>query len=158
MTYEKVTDHNRERVTAFIQQHWYTTTMVVRGKAVDMTRVEGYLCQENHAILGLVTFLARGAALEIVSLNSMVGNRGIGGKLVSLVVEEARARGCHKVVLVATNDNINAIRFYQKQGFDMARLHRNALDLSRKLKPEIPLIGENGIPMRHEIEFEKVLD
>lgn len=40
----------------------------------------------------------------------------------------------------------------------MARLHRNALDLSRKLKPEIPLIGENGIPMRHEIEFEKVLD
>ena len=128
------------------------------AKAVDMTKVEGYLCQENHAILGLVTFLARGAALEIVSLNSMVGNRGIGGKLVSLVVEEARARGCHKVVLVATNDNINAIRFYQKQGFDMARLHRNALDLSRKLKPEIPLIGENGIPMRHEIEFEKVLD
>ena len=108
---------------------------------------------------GLVTFLARGAAFgNRVPQDSIVGNRGIGGKLVSLVVEEACARGCHKVVLVATNDNINAIRFYQKQGFDMARLHRNALDLSRKLKPEIPLIGENGIPMRHEIEFEKVLD
>ena len=52
MTYEKVADHNRERVMAFIQQHWYTTTMVVRGKVVDMAKVEGYLCQENHAILG----------------------------------------------------------------------------------------------------------
>ena len=158
MTYEKVADHNRERVMAFIQQHWYTTTMVVRGKVVDMAKVEGYLCQENHAILGLVTFLVRGDALEIVSLNSIVGSQGIGSKLVALSVEEARTRGCRKVVLSTTNDNINAIRFYQKQGFDMARLHRNALDLSRRLKPEIPRIGGNGIPMRHEIEFERVLD
>ncbi len=52
------------------------------------------------------------------------------------------------------NDNINAIRFYQKRGFDMAHLFRNAMDISRKLKPEIPLIGDNSIPLRHEIEFE----
>lgn len=58
------------------------------------------------------------------------------------------------IVLITTNDNINAIRFYQKRGFDMAHLFRNAMDISRKLKPEIPLIGENSIPLRHEIEFE----
>ena len=39
----------------------------------------------------------------------------------------------------------------------MARLYRNALDVSRRLKPEIPLVGEHGIPLRHEIEFEMIL-
>lgn len=60
-------------------------------------------------------------------------------------------------MLITTNDNINAIRFYQKRGFDMARLFRNALEASRRLKPEIPLLGENDIPLRHEIEFELLL-
>ena len=55
---------------------------------------------------------------------------------------------------MTTNDNIRAIRFYQKRGFDMAAFRRNALDVSRKLKPEIPLVGDDGIPLRHEIEFE----
>jgi len=49
------------------------------------------------------------------------------------------------------------MRFYQKRGFDMANLYRNAMDVSRRLKPEIPLIGEDGIPLRHEIEFELLL-
>lgn len=64
---------------------------------------------------------------------------------------------CYVVVLITTNDNINAIRFYQKRGFDMAHLFHNALDVSRKLKPEIPLIGENSIPLQHEIEFERFI-
>ena len=64
---------------------------------------------------------------------------------------------CKRIVLVTTNDNINAIRFYQKRGFDMVCLYHNAMDVSRKLKPEIPLIGENGIPLRHELEFEMIL-
>lgn len=61
------------------------------------------------------------------------------------------------VVQGATNDNIDAIRFYQKRGFDMARLYRNALEVSRSLKPSIPVIGDYGIPLRHEIEFEMIL-
>ena len=39
----------------------------------------------------------------------------------------------------------------------MVNLFHDALDISRKLKPEIPLIGENDIPLRHELEFEYIL-
>ena len=85
-------------------------------------------------------------------------NQGIGTALVEAAVREAGKQGCSKVVLITTNDNVDAMRFYQKRGFDMARLFRNALDRSRQLKPEIPLIGEHGIALRHEIEFERVLD
>lgn len=33
-------------------------------------------------------------------------------------------------------------------------VYPNAVSLSRKLKPEIPLIGNYGIPIRDEIELE----
>ena len=70
----------------------------------------------------------------------------------------ATARGCRQLMLITTNDNIHALRFYQRRGFDMARLYRNALQRSRQMKPSIPLIGEDGIPPRHEIEFEMILE
>ena len=53
---------------------------------------------------------------------------------------------------------MNALRFYQKRGFELFAIHRNALDISRKLKPEIPMIGNDGIPLRDEIELEMLLN
>lgn len=49
------------------------------------------------------------------------------------------------------------MRFYQKRGFHRTRLYRNAVEQARKLKPEIPLIGMDGIPLKDEIEFEMEL-
>ena len=60
-------------------------------------------------------------------------------------------------MLITTNDNLSALQFYQKRGFDMSRLYHNAVDKSRKIKPQIPLTGANGIPIRHEIELEMKL-
>jgi len=74
------------------------------------------------------------------------------------MIRLAEDKGCEKIVLVTTNDNINALCFYQKRGFDMVRIYHNALDKSRSLKPEIPLVGENDIPLKHEIEFELLLN
>lgn len=54
----------------------------------------------------------------------------------------------------SSNDNLNALRFYQKYGFTLVALYPNALAQSRKLKPQIPLIGNDGIPLRDEIELE----
>ena len=46
---------------------------------------------------------------------------------------------------------------YQKRGFDLVRVYHNALEQARKLKPEIPLTGLDGIPLKHEIELEMIL-
>ena len=60
--------------------------------------------------------------------------------------------------MITTNDNLNALRFYQKRGFVLAALYPNALVQSRKLKPEIPETGIGGLPLRDEIELEMKLD
>ena len=154
MECKRIDRQNRNLINTFIKEHWYTTVMIIRGKEIDMTKTEGFYFSEEETIIGLITYIVYNDVLEITSLDSLQENQGIGSKLVEAVIREARERKCQKIVLITTNDNINAIKFYQKRGFDMAHLYRNALDISRKLKPEIPLIGENSIPLRHEIEFE----
>ena len=154
MECERINSLNRSLVNTFIKEHWYTTTMIIRGRVIDMTKTEGFFFRDGKSIIGLITYLVYDNILEIASLDSLRENQGIGSKLIETVIHEAKERKVRKIVLITTNDNINAIRFYQKRGFDMVHLFRNALDISRKLKPEIPLIGENSIPLRHEIEFE----
>jgi RimJ/RimL family protein N-acetyltransferase len=81
-------------------------------------------------------------------------NKGLGTQLVNKVIDEAKANGCHSVWLITTNDNSKAMRFYQKGGFEMVGFYKNGMHESRKLKPEIPEVGFDDIPIKHEIEFE----
>jgi GNAT superfamily N-acetyltransferase len=72
---------------------------------------------------------------------------------VNAVVARARELDCKRVQLLTTNDNLNAIGFYQKRGFELVGVNLGAIDKERALKPSIPFIGKNGIPIRHEVEF-----
>lgn len=152
--YVSINQQNRRQINAFISERWLSTDMIIRGKRIDMNKSDGIAAVENGGIIGLVTYAVRGGICEITSLDSLKEGRGIGTALINRVIRIAKESGCRRIIVVTTNDNINAIRFYQKRGFDMARFYRNALDISRKMKPGIPLIGDNGIPLRHEIEFE----
>ena len=154
MEYVSINQQNRQQINAFISERWLSTDMIIRGKKIDMTKSDGIAAMENGGIIGLLTYAIRGGICEITSLDSLTEGRGIGTALINRVIRMAKESGCRRIIVVTTNDNINAIRFYQKRGFDMARFYRNALDISRKMKPEIPLIGDHGIPLRHEIEFE----
>lgn len=154
MEYIKIDMHNRERINSFISEHWFSTEMIIRGSIIDMTKVEGIVTLENNNIIGLLTYIIHGNICEITSLDSLLEGKGIGTNLINRLISIAKDACCSKVIVVTTNDNINAIRFYQRRGFDMARLYHNALDISRQMKPSIPLIGDNGILLKHEIEFE----
>lgn len=154
MEIKAISSENREQINDFISSHWFSTVMVVRGDLVDMTILDGFVTYEGEKIIGLATYRIYGTECEIMSLDSLVERQGIGTTLVNKVIEIAKEIKCTKIKLITTNDNINALRFYQKLGFDMAKLYRNALDISRRLKPTIPLLGEFDIPLKHEIEFE----
>ncbi|MBE0068580.1 GNAT family N-acetyltransferase [Thermoanaerobacterium thermosaccharolyticum] len=149
---------DRQRINDFIKSRWFSTEMVVGGKIVDMTKLEGFIAYEKDEIIGLATYRIKDSECEIMSLDSLKENQGIGTALLNKIIEETINKKCTKIKLVTTNDNINAIRFYQKRGFDMVRIHHNAVDVARKLKPSIPLLGDFGIPIKHEIEFEMNLD
>jgi ribosomal protein S18 acetylase RimI-like enzyme len=149
-----ISAENREQVNDFISSHWFSTDMVVRGEVVDMKVLDGFVVYDSETITGLTTYRIEDDEFEIMSLDSLRENQGIGTALINKVIKKAAKEKCTKIKLITTNDNINAMRFYQKRGFDMAKLYHNALDVSRKLKPSIPMLGDFDIPLKHEIEFE----
>lgn len=149
-----ISPENRKQINDFISSHWFSTDMVVREELVDMTRLDGFVIYDKETIIGLITYRIKSNECEIMSLDSLNENQGIGTTLVNKVIEIASEKKCTKIKLITTNDNINTICFYQKRGFDMVNIYRNALDASRKLKPSIPLLGDFNIPLKHEIEFE----
>jgi N-acetylglutamate synthase-like GNAT family acetyltransferase len=135
---------------------WGGTTVVTRGRVHEPERLPGFVAEEGEVRIGLVTYcVAEGRAdCEIVTLNSVWPRMGIGTKLVDVVWKTAREIGCKRLWLVTTNDNLEALRFYQKRGFVLAALHRDAIRGSRALKPTIPQLGNDGIPIRDEVELE----
>ncbi|WP_406673419.1 GNAT family N-acetyltransferase [Nonomuraea sp. N2-4H] len=75
------------------------------------------------------------------------------GELIDAVRAVAAERGLARLTLITTNDNTHALRFYQRYGFDLVALHREAVERARELKPSIPKESD-GIPIRHELELE----
>ncbi len=130
---------------------WGGEQMFMHGDVVRYDQVEGFIYGDWT---GLLTYILRGDECEITSLNSLQEGMGIGAALIGQVINEAKAKKCRRVCLITTNDNLRALGFYQKRGFELVTIHRGAVNESRKLKPSIPFIGENNIPLRDEIELE----
>ncbi len=151
-------DNNRQEVNNLIEELWFSTNMVIHGEIIDMTKADGIVAYDDSQIVGLITYRFIDNLCEILSLNSLISKQGIGTKLLERVIEIAKNNNCGKISLTTTNDNISAIRFYQKRGFRIVKINFNSIEEARKLKPSIPLIGDNGIPLKHEIDFEMDID
>jgi len=149
-----LTAQDQTWVSEFTMQHWGTDVMVSRGKAYRISHMPGFAARQNNAVVGLVTYHIEGDQCEITSLDSVKEGIGIGTLLIEQVKQEARTHDCERVWLITTNDNTHAIRFYQRRGFAWVAVHRGAVNAARTIKPEIPLLGNDGIPIRDEIEFE----
>lgn len=146
----------KKDVQAFFQTHWGSTEMIISSGIYDCSRLEGFaFLNDTHAIIGLVTYEIRGAECEIISLDSLEEGKGIGSCLVTAVEEQARQHHCTVVSLITTNDNLHALKFYQKRGYSLVEVLPNAVERARALKPEIPFIGHDGIPIRDEIRLQK---
>jgi DNA-3-methyladenine glycosylase I len=137
--------------------HWGAELMIAHGEQLYPAEYPGFVAESGADVIGLVTYTLRGDECEILSLDSLVEGQGIGSALIEAVRRVAIENGARRLWLITTNDNINALRYYQKRGFELVKIHRHAVNESRKLKPSISLIGESGIPIRDEIELEMLL-
>lgn len=153
----EIGDGDKEAVAGIVAERWGSPIIVSRGKVHNVSALPGFVAEMDGKIVGLATYNIDDGECEITSLDSMLENRGVGTGLIDAVVSAARAASCRRVWLISTNDNTKAIRYYQKRGFSLAAVHLGAIKRSRAVKPEIPLYGIDGIPILHELEFEKVL-
>jgi ribosomal protein S18 acetylase RimI-like enzyme len=149
-----LTHDDLSRLRQFWIEHWGGEEMIARGNVYRPEQLDGFVIEDGKEWVGLVTFFIRDGECEVTSLDSLRQGQGIGSQLMEKMIEEARARNCKRLFLITTNDNLNALRFYQKRGFRIVAVYPGAVNESRKRKPGIPLLGNNGIPLRDEIELE----
>ncbi|ODA16111.1 GNAT family N-acetyltransferase [Geobacillus thermoleovorans] len=149
---------DRTIVNQFFNDHWGSPQMVVSTGIYTCSELDGFAAVENGSrIVGLITFVIRGNECEIISLDSIMENRGIGSALLHEAEAWARQQRCTAVQLITTNDNLHALRFYQKRGYQIVNVFPNAVDKARQIKPNIPKTSPDGIPIRDELLLVKPL-
>ena len=156
VTIRELAGADGEWVKRIFVEHWGADFVVVHGAAFRADNLPGFIAEQDGERTGLITHHLAEGECEIVSLNSLREGRGTGTALLDAVETAARDAGCTRLWLVTTNDNLDALRFYQKRGFVLVAVHPNAVDAARRIKP-IPATGCHGIPIRDEIELEKSL-
>ncbi len=148
---------DRNWIRQFIIDHWGAEKVVVHGDVQYPEKLPGFACTWNGQVVGLVTYQIRNCECEIISLDSLRPQLGIGTALIEAVAGVARVKECNKLWLITTNDNLLALGFYQRRGFKITAVHPDAVTRARKIKPSIPLIGLEGIPLTDEIVLEMKL-
>ena len=123
------------------------------GELIDVLALPGFVAEENGRPVGLLMYRRENGECELAFIGSLERHRGIGTALLNALRGEVA--DCARIWLVTTNDNLEALRFYQRRGFVLSGLRLGAVDDSRRrLKPQISAIGGFGIPLRDELELE----
>jgi ribosomal protein S18 acetylase RimI-like enzyme len=153
VTVRPLGDADREWVRAKLRELW-GGIVVGRGAVHDPSALPGFVAEAGGEPVGLLTYRIDGDECEVVTIDAFPKGAGAGTALLDAAAGAARGAGCRRLWLITTNDNLRALRFYQRRGFHLVAVRPNALARSRELKPSIPEIGLDGIPLRDELELE----
>ncbi len=149
---------DRPWLTELTDDRWHGA-VVLSGELIRPATMPALIATDEAGCrVGALTFIPRqrpdGVHTELVTVDAVDPGSGAGGVLLEALVALARHRSWHRVWLVTTNDNTRALRSYQRAGWDLVALHRDAMDEVRRFKPGIPSHGMDGIPLRHQLELE----
>jgi GNAT superfamily N-acetyltransferase len=150
-------DRDLPEVERFLAQR-HSRRVARLGRLEDSLAHPALVAERGGTLAGVLTYVVDGRACEVLTLHAAERHGGVGTALLRAAEELAHHAGCTRLWLITTNDNVDALRFYQRRGFRLAALHPGAVDESRRrLKPDIPRVGDHGIDLRDELELDKVL-
>ena len=144
-------------LTDLWRAEWKGDIMVSKGRVRHLNELESLIAWKGVERVGAVTFIVDSSGCELLSINALTEGKGVGTKLLDTLEDHARRTGCERMWLITSNDNVDALRFYQRRGYRMVAVHVGGVDAARKTKPFIPLTGFHGIEIHDEIELEKRL-
>lgn len=144
-------------IDQLLAERWgWEGRVVGHGEIFDARSLPAIIAGEQE---GLATYQIRRVndlkLAELITLDALTPQCGVGTALIEGLVSRLRAEGVKVLRVTTTNDNLDAVRFYQRRGFGIIAVRPGAVDESRRLKPSIPAVGEYGIPIRDELELER---
>ena len=147
---------DRPWIEKILNERWGGVRVIVHDETFDAHLLPALVAGERE---GLATFRIQQTnqvkVAELVTLDAVTAGQGVGTALIDALISKLQAERVTLLRVTTTNDNLNALRFYQRRGFRITAVRPGAVDKARRLKPSISLIGEYGIPIRDEIELER---
>jgi N-acetylglutamate synthase-like GNAT family acetyltransferase len=151
------TESDEPAVRDFLR-HRHSDVVARLGRLERPLEHPALLVEERGELAGVLTYVLKADACEILTLHAAQRGRGAGTALIAAVERLALDHGCRRLWVLTTNDNLDALRFYQRRGFCLTELHPGAVAAARaSLKPELPPAGDHDIPIRDELVLEKRL-
>ncbi|SCF31264.1 Ribosomal protein S18 acetylase RimI [Micromonospora viridifaciens] len=145
-------------VAVLHHREWGGPYVVVHDTQYDLRELPTLVAVDGAGELaGALVYRLADDGLEVVSLAASSPGLGAGSALLAAAEAVALAAGMGRLWLVTTNDNLSALRFYQRRGLRIVAVDAGAVDRARRLKPTIPHVGEDDIPLHDELLLERRL-
>ncbi|MFC6017286.1 GNAT family N-acetyltransferase [Plantactinospora solaniradicis] len=146
---------DRIAVDALHDREWGGPYVIAHDVRYDLRELPTLVAVDGAGtLLGALAWRLDDGGLEVVSIVADSSGGGVGTTLLSAAIEAARARRADRLWLITSNDNLRALRFYQRRGLRIVAVDPGAVDRARRLKPSIPTVGEDGIPLHDELVLE----
>jgi ribosomal protein S18 acetylase RimI-like enzyme len=146
-------DDERDWLRATLAERWAGETVVGRGRVHRPAELPAIVAVDGAERVGVLTYVVDGGVAEIVTIDALRAGTGAGAALLAAVADAARSAGVRRLRVMTTNDNVRALRFYQRHGFRLVALRAGAVEHARRRKPSIPVSGNDGIPIRDELDL-----
>ena len=148
---------DRAVALALFRRDFGRTSIASFGEIIPLSETSTIVADMQGDISGALAWKRREEdALQIIALATepMWQRSGVGGYLVAEAEIVARRTGARRVVLATTNDNLPALYFYQRRGYRLTEVVRNAWRDNAELTIGV---GFAEIPVLDELRLEKTL-
>jgi len=133
----------------------FTSTQIwSRRQKFEAMDLPALIAEDRGTPIGLSVYRHDHPEVELLCLVATSHQQGTGSLLLEATRQLAHQLGARRLFLTTTNDNLDALRFYQRRGMRIAAFHQGAMDHARAQTPSIPALGHYNIPMRDDIELE----
>lgn len=145
-----------ETARKLVVEQWGDDAFIISGKVYptsEMTLLGAWT--PLGQLRGLAYYKVNGSTMLLGAIIT-IGERakGVGKILFDAVLAEARTTRMRKMRALTTNDNFEAMKFYQRCGMRFETLYPGGADAFRAFKPGIYRNGKHGLPLRDILEFE----
>lgn len=138
-------------IQELMMKYWGGEPLIIKGEKYFPSKLPGFLLVQTDEIKGFLFYTIYGTIYEIIVFEIFNKFTGLGTIMLNKFIDLVKSQQGTKIQVMTTNDNLDALRFYQRRGFTIQELRLNALKNSRNIKPTIPEFGDYKIPLRDEI-------
>jgi GNAT superfamily N-acetyltransferase len=136
-----------------LAERWGGELIVGRGLVWRLDELSALVAFDVNERVGVATYTIDRDRAQLVTLDALREGAGVGRALIEAVVQAAQDHGAAELLVMTTNDNLRALKLYQRAGFALHELRPGAIEQARRVKPSIPQRGHDGIPVRDEIDL-----